>query len=41
MPVTVKDAINELEPTIIKALIEEPHYLFRKRKILMDKEEAH
>ena len=41
MPVTVEDTINELEPTIIEALIEEPRYLFRKRKIPMDEEEAH
>jgi hypothetical protein len=41
MPAIVKDAIDKLEPTIIEALIEEPHYLFRKRKILIDKEEAH
>ena len=41
MPVIVEDAIDEPEPTIIKALIEEPHYLFRKRKMPIDKEEAH
>jgi hypothetical protein len=41
MPITVKDAIDELEPTIIKALIEEPRYLFQKRKILIDEEEAY
>jgi hypothetical protein len=41
MPTTVKDIIDEPEPTIIKALIEEPRYLFQKRKIPIDKEEAH
>jgi hypothetical protein len=41
MPTTVKDTIDEPEPTIIEALIEEPRYLFRKRKILINKEEAH
>jgi hypothetical protein len=41
MPITVKDAINKPEPTIIKALIEEPYYLFQKRKMLIDKEEAY
>jgi hypothetical protein len=41
MLVIVEDAINELEPTIIKALIEEPRYLFRKRKMPIDEEEAH
>jgi hypothetical protein len=41
MPVTVEDAIDEPEPIIIKALIEELRYSFRKRKILIDEEEAH
>jgi hypothetical protein len=41
MPIIVKDIIDKLEPTIIKALIKEPHYLFQKRKILIDEEEAH
>jgi hypothetical protein len=41
MPAIVEDAIDELEPTIIEALIKEPHYLFQKRKMLMDEEEAH
>jgi hypothetical protein len=41
MPTIVKDAINEPEPIIIEALIEEPRYLFQKRKILIDEEEAH
>ena len=37
----VKDIIDEPELTVIKALIEEPRYSFRKRKILMNEEEAH
>ena len=37
----VKDIIDELELIIIKALIEELRYLFRKRKILINEEEAH
>jgi hypothetical protein len=41
MPATVEDVIDEPEPTIIEAPIEEPRYSFRKRKILMDEEEAH
>jgi hypothetical protein len=41
MPITVEDVINKPEPTIIKALIEELCYLFQKRKMLIDKEEAH
>jgi hypothetical protein len=41
MPIIVKDIINKLEPTIIKALIEEPRYLFQKRKMPINKEEAH
>ena len=41
MSVTVEDAIDEPEPTVIEALIEEPRYLFRKRKILIDEEEAY
>ena len=41
MPITVKDTIDEPEPTIIKVLIEEPRYSFQKRKMPMDKEEAH
>ena len=41
MPATVEDIIDEPEPTVIKAPIEEPRYSFRKRKILMDEEEAH
>ena len=41
MPIIVKDIIDEPESIIIKALIEEPRYSFRKRKILIDEEEAH
>jgi hypothetical protein len=41
MPITVEDAIDELEPTVIEALIEEPRYLFRKRKMPIDEEEAY
>jgi hypothetical protein len=41
MPAIVKDAIDEPEPTVIEALIEEPRYSFRKRKIPIDEEEAH
>ena len=41
MPATVEDVIDEPEPTVIEALIEEPRYSFRKRKMLMDEEEAH
>ena len=41
MPAIVEDAIDEPEPTIIKAPIEEPRYSFRKRKMLIDEEEAH
>jgi hypothetical protein len=41
MPVIVEDAIDEPEPTVIKALIKEPRYSFRKRKILIDEEETH
>jgi hypothetical protein len=41
MPVIVEDVIDKLESTIIEALIKEPRYLFRKRKILIDEEEAH
>ena len=41
MPATVKDIIDELEPTVIEALIEELRYLFRKRKMLIDEEEAY
>jgi hypothetical protein len=40
MPATVKDTIDKPEPTIIEVLIEEPRYLFQKRKISID-EEAH
>jgi hypothetical protein len=41
MPVIIKDIIDKLEPIIIKALIKEPRYLFRKRKILINKEEVY
>ena len=41
MPIIIKDAIDEPELIIIKALIEEPRYSFRKRKMLIDEEEAH
>jgi hypothetical protein len=41
MPAIVKDAINKPEPTIIEALIKEPHYSFQKRKMPINKEEAH
>ena len=39
--ITIEDIIDEPEPTVIEALIEEPRYLFRKRKILIDEEEAY
>ena len=41
MPIIVKDIIDEPELIIIKALIKEPRYSFRKRKILIDEEEVH
>ena len=41
MPAIVKDIIDELKPIIIKVLIKELRYLFRKRKMLIDEEEAH
>jgi len=41
MPVIIEDIIDEPELIIIKALIKEPRYSFRKRKILIDEEEAH
>ena len=41
MPVIIKDVIDEPELIVIKALIKEPRYLFRKRKILIDEEEAY
>jgi len=41
MLITVEDVIDELEPIIIKALIKELRYSFRKRKMLIDEEEAH
>ena len=41
MTAIVKDVIDKLEPAIIEALIEEPRYLFRKRKMPIDEEEAY
>jgi hypothetical protein len=41
MPAIIKDAINKPKPTIIEALIKEPRYLFQKRKMPINKEEAH
>ena len=41
MLIIVKDIINKLEPIIIKALIEELRYSFRKRKMPIDEEEVH
>jgi len=41
MSVIIKDVINEPESIIIKALIKEPRYSFRKRKILINEEEAY
>ena len=41
MLITVEDVIDELEPIVIEALIEELYYSFRKRKMLIDEEEAH
>ena len=41
MLITVKDIIDETELIIIKVLIEEPRYLFRKRKMPIDEEEAY
>ena len=41
MPATVEDVIDELEPIIIKALIKELRYSFRKRKMSIDEEEAY
>jgi hypothetical protein len=41
MPIIVKDIINKLEPIIIKILIKEPRYLFQKRKMPINKEEAY
>jgi hypothetical protein len=41
MLITVEDVIDEPEPIIIKALIEELRYSFRKRKMSIDEEEAH
>ena len=41
MPAIVEDAIDEPEPIVVEALIEEPRYSFRKRKMPIDEEEAH
>ena len=41
MPIIIEDAIDEPELTVIEALIEELRYSFRKRKMLIDEEEAH
>ena len=41
MLIIVKDVIDKPELIIIKALIEEPRYSFRKRKMLIDEEEAY
>jgi hypothetical protein len=41
MPIIIEDVINELKLIIIKALIKELRYSFRKRKILINKEEAY
>jgi len=41
MPVIVKDVIDEPESIIIKALIEEPRYSFRKRKMPINEEEVY
>jgi hypothetical protein len=41
MPITIQDTIDEPELIVIEALIEEPCYLFRKRKMPIDEEEAH
>ena len=41
MFITVEDVIDELKLIIIEVLIEEPRYSFRKRKMLIDEEEAY
>jgi hypothetical protein len=41
MPVIVEDVIDELEPIVIEALIEELRYSFRKRKMSIDEEEVY
>ena len=41
MLIIIEDVIDEPELIIIKALIEELRYSIRKRKILIDEEEAH
>ena len=41
MSIIIKDVIDEPEFIVIKVLIEELRYSFRKRKMLIDEEEAH
>ena len=41
MPAIVEDVIDELEPIVIEALIEELRYSFRKRKMSIDEEEVY
>ena len=41
MSIIIKDIINKPELIIIKALIKELRYSFRKRKILIDEEEVY
>jgi hypothetical protein len=41
MPAIIEDVINEPESTIVKTLIEELRYSFRKRKILIDEKEVY
>jgi hypothetical protein len=41
MLIIIKDIINEPELIIIKVLIKELRYSFRKRKILIDEEEVY
>jgi hypothetical protein len=41
MSIIIKDVIDEPEPIVIKALIKEPRYSFRKRKMLINEEEVH
>jgi hypothetical protein len=41
MLIIVEDTIDEPEPTVIEALIKEPRYSFRKKKMLINEEEAY
>jgi len=41
MLIIIEDVIDEPEFIVIKVLIEELRYSFRKRKMLIDEEEAH